>query len=178
MTIISTPRRRASSTSAAAVMPQSTVRISFTPSSASRAIVTAETPYPSSNLLGRCQIDVGAELAQRQHRERRRADAVDVVVAVDADPLAALGGRAQPLDGRRHVAEEERVVADALGLEERPAAAGSSSPRRTSTVASVSETPSAAVSSRTSGNETGSTFQLPAMQSRVGPGPDGSHGDG
>ncbi len=31
--------------------------------------------------------DVGTELTERQRRERRRADAVDVVVAMDTDPL-------------------------------------------------------------------------------------------
>ena len=110
--------------------------------------------------------DVGADLPQRQHGERRRADAVDVVVAVDADPLVPLDRRPQALHGRRHVAEEQRIVGDALGLEERPGAVGSPRPRRTSTVASVSETSSAAISSLTSGNATGSTFQLPTMQSR------------
>ena len=68
--------------------------------------------------------DVGADLPQRQHGERRRADAVDVVVAVDADPLAPLDRRSQALHGRRHVAEEQRIVGDALGLEERPGRRG------------------------------------------------------
>ncbi len=68
--------------------------------------------------------DVGAELSQRQRRKCCRADAVDVVVAVHADPLAPLDGCAQPLDGRRHVTEEQWVVRDALGLEERAGGVG------------------------------------------------------
>ena len=63
--------------------------------------------------------DVGAELSQRQGRERRGADAVDVVVAVDADPLAPLDGRAQPLDSRRHVAEQQADRARCPRAEER-----------------------------------------------------------
>ena len=62
---------------------------------------------------------VDAELAQRQHGERGGRDAVDVVVAVHAHALAALGGGAQALDGGRHVAEQQRVVAGLLALEER-----------------------------------------------------------
>ena len=42
-------------------------------------------------------VDVGAELAQQQHGERRRGDPVDVVVAVDADPPARGDRRADPL---------------------------------------------------------------------------------
>ena len=36
-----------------------------------------------------------------------------------ADPLTALDRRPQALDGRRHVAEKQRIVGDALRLEER-----------------------------------------------------------
>ena len=62
--------------------------------------------------------DVRAELAQEQHRERRRADAVDVVVAVDADPLALVDRRANAFDGDLHVTEEDGVVPRHLGVEE------------------------------------------------------------
>ena len=41
---MSMPSRRAASTSGAAVIPQSTVRSSLTPSEASRSIVASETP--------------------------------------------------------------------------------------------------------------------------------------
>ncbi len=68
--------------------------------------------------------DVRSELAQRQRRKGRGADAVDVVVAVYADPLALLDCRAKPFDGHRHVAEEERVVRDSLRLEERASRLG------------------------------------------------------
>ncbi len=72
--------------------------------------------------------DVGSELSQRQRRERRSADAVDVVVAVDADPLSPLDGRAQPRDSRRHVPEQQGIVRDALGLEERARRVGIAQP--------------------------------------------------
>ncbi len=111
--------------------------------------------------------DVGAELAEGQRRERRRADPVDVVVAVHADPLSAFDSGSEPLDGCRHVTEEERIVRDSLGIEERPRRRRDrASPRRTSTLATVSETPSSSVSARTSGYETDSIFQLAPMEPR------------
>ena len=55
-------------------------------------------------------LDVGAERAQRQNGERRGADAVHVVVAVDADPLAGGDCRVDPVDRNGHVPEQERIV--------------------------------------------------------------------
>src|SRR5215212_11083021 len=43
---------------------------------------------------GQVPLDVGAELAQHEDGEHRRADPVDVVVAVDTDALAARDRRA------------------------------------------------------------------------------------
>ena len=63
-------------------------------------------------------VGVGAERAQRQDGECRRADPVDVVVAVDADALARGDRRANRLDGRAHVAEQEGVVLRRLRGEE------------------------------------------------------------
>ena len=66
-------------------------------------------------------VDLGAELAQHGDGQRRRADAVDVVVAVHADRLP-VGDRCADRRARRlHVAEEERVVLEDVGFEERPA---------------------------------------------------------
>jgi hypothetical protein len=59
-----------------------------------------------------------AELAQQQHGERRRADAVGVVVAVHADARAGVDGGDDRLDGLAHVAERERIVARQRALEE------------------------------------------------------------
>ena len=66
------------------------------------------------------QVPVGVrpELAQDEDRECRRADAVHVVVAVDADPATCVDRGANALDRRRHVAEQERIVAGQLGVEE------------------------------------------------------------
>ena len=66
--------------------------------------------------------DVRAQLAQHQDCERGCADPVDVVVAVDADAGSGVDCSADALDGHGHVAEQERVVAGKLGVEE---AAGS-----------------------------------------------------
>jgi hypothetical protein len=55
-------------------------------------------------------VDLRAQLAQGQHGERGRADAVDVVVAVDADPLAALDRPPDPGDRDGSVAQEVRIV--------------------------------------------------------------------
>ena len=64
-------------------------------------------------------VDVGAELAQEQDGERRRRDAVDVVIAVDADAPALRDRGADALARRAHVAEQERVVRRGSPVEER-----------------------------------------------------------
>ena len=64
--------------------------------------------------------DVGAERPQRQDGERRGADAVHVIVAVDADPLSVGDRRADPVDRDGHVPEQERVVRLDLARDERP----------------------------------------------------------
>ncbi len=63
-------------------------------------------------------IDVGAELAKEQNRERCCRDAVDVVVAVDADPRPGGDGGANAFARGRHVAEQEGVVRRLLTGEE------------------------------------------------------------
>ena len=55
-------------------------------------------------------LDVGSELAQDEHRKDGCADPVDVVVAVDADPLAGRDCRVDRLDGRVHGAEQPWIV--------------------------------------------------------------------
>ena len=64
-------------------------------------------------------LDLGAELAQDQDGESRRADPVGVVVAMDADPPAGGDRAANGLAGRDHVAEAERVVRGQRAFEER-----------------------------------------------------------
>jgi hypothetical protein len=64
--------------------------------------------------------DVGAELAQEQHRQRRCADPVGVVVAVHADPSPGLDRGGQDIDRLAHVAERERVVAGQRSCQENP----------------------------------------------------------
>ena len=69
-------------------------------------------------------LDLGAQQAQHLDAERRRAHAVDVVVAVH-DDAAAGGDRA--LDERAgvlHVAQRERVVQRTVAVQERPRDAG------------------------------------------------------
>jgi hypothetical protein len=63
--------------------------------------------------------DVRAELAQDEHRERGRADAVRVVVSVDADALAGGDRALDRVDTSGHVAEQERIVARQRSFQER-----------------------------------------------------------
>jgi hypothetical protein len=65
-------------------------------------------------------VDVRAELAQARHGERRRADPVDVVVAVDADALARRDRGADPVARRGGVPEERGVMPRRLRREECP----------------------------------------------------------
>src|SRR4029079_12493621 len=62
--------------------------------------------------------DLCAELAQEESRERGGGDAVDVVVAVDADPAALLDSGTDLPTGGLHVAEQERVVRRLFPVEE------------------------------------------------------------
>ena len=61
--------------------------------------------------------DLGAELAQQEDGQRRGGDAVDVVVAVHADPATLFHGCADVRARGLHVAEEERVVRGLLAVE-------------------------------------------------------------
>src|SRR5207253_3577528 len=55
-------------------------------------------------------VDLRAQLAEDEDRKHCRADAVHVVVAVDADATASADRRADALDRRIHVSEQEGVV--------------------------------------------------------------------
>ena len=76
-------------------------------------------PVAVGEPVGDQPVALGAQLAQRADQDRRRADAVDVEVAVDGDPLAARDRGEDPLDDRRHRVELGRVVR-LVGLEEGP----------------------------------------------------------
>ena len=65
-------------------------------------------------------LDVRAELPQQEDCEHGRADPVNVVVAVDADPLAGGDRRAYPLDGNGHVAQEGGIVQGLFAGQEGP----------------------------------------------------------
>src|SRR2546422_3928226 len=69
---------------------------------------------------GQVPADVRAEILKNRDRERGGADAVDVVVPVDADP--STGGDRGPnsLACGSHVSEQERVVGRRLGGEKSP----------------------------------------------------------
>ena len=120
MTITSRPRAFAAATSSTAVIPQSTV------SEQAAALVGEPRDRDVRDAVALLEaarqmpLDVGAERAQRQDGERRGADAVDVIVAVDADPLAVGDRRADPVDRDGHVPEQERVVRLDLAGDERP----------------------------------------------------------
>ena len=61
---------------------------------------------------------LGAELAEHEQREHGGADAVDVVVAVDADPLPGRDRGANLRNRKLHVPELERIVQRQLAGEE------------------------------------------------------------
>jgi hypothetical protein len=65
-------------------------------------------------------LDLGTELTQHEDRQHRCADAVDVVVAVDADALAGRDRGVDLLDGVLHVAQEVRIVQRQLAGQEGP----------------------------------------------------------
>ena len=69
-------------------------------------------------------LDVRAQLPQRQNSDNGRGDAVDVVVAVDANPLPVAHRDADPLHCRGHVAEPKGVVARRLRSEKRARGGG------------------------------------------------------
>ena len=54
--------------------------------------------------------DVGSEQLETAPQDHRRRHAIDVVVAVYGDALAAGDGAKDPVDGRRHVSQSEWVV--------------------------------------------------------------------
>ncbi|MFN8422435.1 MAG: hypothetical protein U0470_03280 [Anaerolineae bacterium] len=62
--------------------------------------------------------DVRADRAQRVGEQGRAGDAVRVVVAVHADPLAGGDGPPDPRDGAVHVGQAERVVVAQPAVEE------------------------------------------------------------
>ncbi len=100
--------------------------------------------------VGQVEVDVGSELAQRAHQHGCRADAVDVVVAVDRDPraVARRGAGSQPPPRRCPRRPPAGAPRRPPG---RPARrVGSARPRRTSTCASAALTPSSRRSRSTS----------------------------
>jgi hypothetical protein len=90
----------------------------------SRALATQPLQRLGANAValleaaGQVPADLGAQRPQHQDGKRGRADAVGVVVAVHADPLAALDRGQDAVAGGAHVAEQQRVVTRALRLEE------------------------------------------------------------
>ena len=63
-------------------------------------------------------VDLCTELTQQKYGERGGGDAVDVVVAVDADPASLLDGGSDLRACGLHVAEQERIVRRLLAVEE------------------------------------------------------------
>ncbi len=71
-----------------------------------RGLQAVAVPHPFGDEVR----DVTSEQFQRATQDDRRGHAVDVVVAVDRDPLPALERGAQPIDRGPHVGEAIRVV--------------------------------------------------------------------
>ena len=108
--IRSTPSSRARRAASAPRMPQSTETIE-------RDAVGVQ-PLDRRRLqavavlqpLGDEVDDVGAEQLERAPQDDRRRDAVDVVVAVDGDPLLPRDRRQDAIDRDAHVGERHRIV--------------------------------------------------------------------
>jgi hypothetical protein len=84
----------------------------------------ARDPVPFVEAAREVPVDVGTEVAQARDRQGGRADAVDVVVAVDADALARVDRGAEAVARGRRVAEQRRIVPRRLCGEERPCGLG------------------------------------------------------
>ena len=117
MTITSIPSDFASATSSTAVIPQSTVTSSCGAALGQLLDVVGAEPVAVGEPVRDQPVALGAQLAQGADQDRGRADAVDVEVAVDGDPLAGLDRGADPLDDGRHRVELARLVG-LVGLEE------------------------------------------------------------
>ena len=107
-------------------------------------------------------LHVRAELPQHEHRNGRRGDPVDVVVAVDADALSRRDRGADPSTATTMSPSVCGSCAGGSAARNPRAASGSSSPRRTSTVAVVSLTPSSSASASTRLQSHGRVVQRPS----------------
>ena len=110
--------------------------------------------------------DVGSELAQQKHGERRGRDAVDVVVAVDADPpVRRRPPRGSASHARRMSPSRNGSWPGVAGVEERTEPPpGSVSPRRTRTPAVSSLMPrNLGEVGRWSGAGTDGSVQVPSF---------------
>ena len=128
--------RAAAATSSTAVIAQSAVTSSLVPFAASRSTVCGVQPVAVLEAARQVEVDRGAEPAQHADEDRRRADAVDVVVAVDGDrrrrPRRGAGSASTAVVDAVEQRDVVRLVARASHAR---AASGSASPRRTSTCA-------------------------------------------
>jgi hypothetical protein len=107
------------------------------------------------------------ERAAQDHGGR---DAVDVVVAVNGDALAARDGAEQAIDRRPHVAEQKRIVQLVeCGLRKRLAASGSPRPRWHSRRAMTGGTESAAAVADTRSTSAGTSSQTRRCINRPDP---------
>ena len=105
------------------------------PRACSSSTVRARQPVAVLRAARQARVHVGAEVAQRAHQHRRRADAVDVVVAVHARSGCRAGrGRASSSTASRMPSNANGSCGSAASRKRR-AAPGRRSPRRTSTVA-------------------------------------------
>ena len=140
VTTTAIPSSRAARTSSTAVIAQSAVTSSRVPRAASACTASRLQPV-AGGAIGDEGVDVGAQLAQRAHQHRRRADPVDVVVAVDGDPRTRRG-RARGSSRRLHrCRRSDRARAPRRPPGTRARRQRRRWPRRTSTCAIASETP-------------------------------------
>ena len=134
--------QRAAATSSTAVIAQSTVTISAGAARGEPLHRSLGEAVAIVQPAGDEPVDVGAERAQRADHDRGRADAVDVVVAVHGDPAAGARYARGSRRARRSIPANSAGSWRSRGGEERRAASGSASPRRTRICASTWPMPS------------------------------------
>ena len=175
MTTTSIPSARASATSSTAVTAQSTVISRLRAARGQPLDRRAREPVAVVDPARQVPVDVRAERAQRAHEDRGRADAVDVVVAVDGDPRAALDVLEDRATPPPPAPARRRAGARSAAARNARAASGSPSPRRTSTCASTCEQPSSAASRAAAANSYGVTCRRACtMRRRLGAREDGN----
>jgi hypothetical protein len=64
--------------------------------------------------MGNIPSHIRAKAAEKDHVQARGRHAIDIVVAIETDPLSGLNGSMQPIDGLFDVRNQKRIMRRAL----------------------------------------------------------------